>query len=105
MFQKQYGFGKSQSLDIIQNRSLRVLLAGETSEMDAGWAVVLAAVVSAVGGILVTLLQKFRKENSRDHEVVTGILRMVYRAQQRTEDKIDKVDERLSSHIESHHSN
>lgn len=73
--------------------------------MDAGWAVVLAAVVSAVGGILVTLLQKFRKENSRDHEVVTGILRMVYRAQQRTEDKIDKVDERLSSHIESHHSN
>ena len=73
--------------------------------MDAGWAVVLAAVVSAVGGILVTLLQKFRKENSRDHEVVTGILRLVYRAQQRTEDKIDKVDERLSSHIESHHSN
>ena len=73
--------------------------------MDAGWAVVLAAVVSAVGGILVTLLQKFRKENSRDHEVVTGILRMVYRAQQRTEDKIDKVDERLSSHIESHHQN
>ena len=73
--------------------------------MDAGWAVVLAAVVSAVGGILVTLLQKFRKENSRDHEVVTGILRMVYRAQQRTESKLDKVDERLSDHIESHHSN
>ena len=73
--------------------------------MDAGWAVVLAAVVSAVGGILVTLLQKFRKENSRDHEVVTGILRMVYRAQQRTEDKIDKVDERLQDHIESHHQN
>lgn len=73
--------------------------------MDAGWAMVVAAAVSAVGGILVTLIQKFRKENQKDHEVVTGILRMVYRAQQRAEIKLDKVDERLTDHIESHHSN
>lgn len=73
--------------------------------MDAGWAVVLAAVVSAVGGILVALIQKFRKENQKDHDVVVGMLRVVYKALQRNEMKLDKVDERLNDHIESHHSN
>ena len=73
--------------------------------MDAGWAIVLAAVVSAVGGILVALIQKFRKENQKDHEVVTGMLRIVYKSLQRNEMKLDKVDERLTDHIESHHSN
>jgi hypothetical protein len=73
--------------------------------MDAGWAIVLAAVVSAVGGILVALIQKFRKENQKDHDVVMGMLRVVYKALQRNEMKLDKVDERLNNHIESHHSN
>jgi ribosomal protein S15P/S13E len=70
--------------------------------MDAGWAVFLASVVTASGGVVVTMLTKFRKENSKDHEVVTGILRMVYRSQQRTENKVDKVAERLADHIEEH---
>lgn len=73
--------------------------------MDAGWAIVLAAVVSAVGGILVALIQKFRKENQKDHDVVMGMLRIVYKSLQRNEMKLDKVDERLTDHIESHHSN
>jgi hypothetical protein len=73
--------------------------------MDAGWAVVLAAIVSAVGGILVALIQKFRKENQKDHDVVMGMLRVVYKALQRNEMKLDKVDGRLTDHIESHHSN
>lgn len=73
--------------------------------MDAGWAIVVAAVVSAVGAIIVAFIQKFRKENARDHEVVTGLLKMLYRATQRNEQKLDKVDERLSKHIESHHQN
>ena len=73
--------------------------------MDAGWAIVLAAVVSAVGGILVALIQKFRKENQKDHDVVMGMLRIVYKSLQRNEMKLDKVDERLTSHIESHHQN
>ena len=71
--------------------------------MDGGWAIVVAAVVSTVGGIIVTLLQRARKENARDHEVVQGILRMVHRSQQRTEDKVDKVAEKLADHIEEHH--
>lgn len=73
--------------------------------MDAGWAIVLAAVVSAVGGILVALIQKFRKENQKDHDVVMSMLRIVYKSLQRNEMKLDKVDERLTDHIESHHSN
>lgn len=73
--------------------------------MDAGWAIVLAAVVSAVGGILVALIQKFRKENQKDHDLVMGMLRIVYKSLQRNEMKLDRVDERLTDHIESHHSN
>ena len=38
--------------------------------MDAGWAMILAAIVAAVGAIIVAALDKFRKENSQDHEVV-----------------------------------
>ena len=71
--------------------------------MDGGWAMVIAAVVSTVGGVMVALIQKARKENHKDHEVVQGILRMVYRAQQRTEDKVDRVNERLADHIYQHH--
>ena len=73
--------------------------------MDAGWAIVLAAVVSAVGGILVALIQKFRKENQKDRDVVMSMLRIVYKSLQRNEMKLDKVDERLTDHIESHHQN
>ncbi len=73
--------------------------------MDAGWAMVVAAAVSTVGAVIVALLQRFRKENARDHEVVTGMLKILHRAVQRAENKLDKVDERLTDHIESHHQN
>jgi low affinity Fe/Cu permease len=73
--------------------------------MDAGWAMVVAAAVSTVGAVMVALLQRFRKENARDHEVVTGMLKIMHRAIQRTETKLDKVDDRLTDHIESHHQN
>jgi hypothetical protein len=71
--------------------------------MDGGWATVVAAAITTVGGVLVVLIQKARKENAKDHEVVQGILRMVYRSQQRTEDKVDKVADRLHEHIAEHH--
>jgi len=71
--------------------------------VDAGWAMVVAAAVSTVGAVIVALLQRFRKENARDHEVVTGMLKLVHRAVQRNEQKLDRVDERLTEHIESHH--
>jgi hypothetical protein len=70
--------------------------------MDGGWAIVVAAVVTAVGAVIVALLDKFRKENTKDHEVVMGMLRIMHKSQQRTEDKVDKVDGRLSEHLEFH---
>ena len=70
--------------------------------MDGGWALVLAAIVTAVGGIIVAALQKFRKENHDDHAYVRGLLTMLYKSQNRIETKVDRVDERLTSHLEFH---
>jgi len=70
--------------------------------VDAGWAVFLAAVVSSVGGLLTVLLQQFRKENAKDHDVVMGMLKMVYKKQGTVEYKIDKVSDKLSEHLENH---
>jgi hypothetical protein len=70
--------------------------------MDGGWALVLAAVVTAVGGIIVAVLQQFKKENSQDHAYVRGMLTMLYSSQRRIEGKVEKVDERLSDHLEFH---
>ena len=70
--------------------------------MDAGWAVFLAAVVSSVGGLLTVLLKQFRKENAKDHDVVMGMLKMVYKKQGSVEYKIDKVSDQLGEHVKNH---
>lgn len=70
--------------------------------MDAGWAAVIAAVVAAVGAIIVATLDKFRKENQTDHQVVVGLLHVLRKSQLRVEDKVERLDERLDSHIEFH---
>ena len=70
--------------------------------MDGGWALVLAAVVTAVGGVIVGVLQQFKRENHDDHAYVRGVLTMLYKSQNRIETKVDKVDERLTRHLDSH---
>ena len=70
--------------------------------MDGGWALILAAVVTAFGGVIVAVLQKFKKENHDDHAYVRGVLTMLYKSQNRIETKVDRVDERLSNHLEFH---
>jgi hypothetical protein len=70
--------------------------------VDAGWAVFLSAVVAGSFSVLVAIIQKFKKENASDHEVVMGMLKMVYKKQGSVETKIDKVSERLTDHIENH---
>ena len=71
--------------------------------MDGGWAVFLSAVVAGAFSVLVTVIQKFKKDNASDHEVVMGMLKMVYKKQGNVEDKIDRVDSKLDRHIETHH--
>ena len=70
--------------------------------MDGDWALILAAVVTAVGGIIVAAIQKFRSENHTDHQVVLGMLKILHKGQQRVEDKVERLDERLDNHIEFH---
>ena len=70
--------------------------------MDANWALILAAVVTAVGGIIVAVLQQFKKDNHTDHQVVLGMLKILHKGQQRVEGKVERLDERLNNHLEFH---
>jgi len=70
--------------------------------MDGGWALVLSAVVTTVGGVLVALIAQFRKENKEDHAVVAGMLSHIYRSVGRVETKVDKVENKLNDHIKEH---
>lgn len=63
--------------------------------MDAGIAAVLGAVIATVGGIIVAIIDKFRKENRRDHGAVMDALDRVSNTVERVEGKVD-------SHIEWH---
>lgn len=70
--------------------------------MDLGWAAVLSAAVTGAFGFLAVLVQRFRKENAQDHDLVMGMLKMVYKKQGNVEDKIDRVDSKLDAHIRDH---
>ena len=70
--------------------------------MDGGWALVLSAVVTAVGGIVVTVISQFRKENREDHAVVSGMLQHIYKRVKGVETKVDKVEGKLNDHIKEH---
>lgn len=73
--------------------------------MDGGWALILSAVVTAVGGVLVALIAQFRKENKNDHAIVAGMLSHIYRSVGRVETKVDKVEKKLDNHINEHSNN
>ena len=70
--------------------------------MDGGWALILSAVVTAVGGVIVTVIAQFRKENRTDHNDVMSVLRIMHKGIGRVENKVDKVDGRLTNHLISH---
>lgn len=59
------------------------------------WGIVLAALVTAIGGIMTTLMVILRKENKEDHG-------LVMEAVDRMSGKLDGVSNKLGSHIEWH---
>ena len=59
------------------------------------WGIVVAALVTAVGGIFTTLMVILRKENSEDHA-------LVMRSVDRMSGKLDGVSNKLTSHIQWH---
>lgn len=60
----------------------------------ANWLQVVLAVL-APSGVLVTLLEKMRRANNRDHSENSELLKTVDR-------KVDGVAERMNDHIEWH---
>jgi uncharacterized membrane-anchored protein YhcB (DUF1043 family) len=68
-------------------------LEGWEGVMD--WGVVVAALVTAVGGIVTTLLMRFRKENRDDHATVMATI-------DRIGGKLDQLDSKLGDHIDWH---
>lgn len=66
--------------------------------MNDAWAIIIAAAIPVLGtgvGFLIRELHSFRSENRNDHAVVMKELGKV-------KEGIDKVSERLSSHIDWH---
>ena len=70
--------------------------------MDNGLAMVVVALVTTVGGIVVAVIHSFRKENRKDHaEVSSGLLSLSLIAL-RTEQKVDTVKDELHEHLGWH---
>ncbi len=70
---------------------------------------VFVALIAAVGGILAALVQKGRKENKDDHNVVANLLIGVkddiihlHEKIDHVDDQVDKVDDKIDMHIKWH---
>jgi len=60
------------------------------------------AIIGLVGAIIVALIQKSRKENKEDHNVVAELLHDVSRDVSKVEVKLDHVEYKLDTHIKEH---
>jgi hypothetical protein len=58
------------------------------------WVTVLLAVL-APSGVLVTLIERTRKENNRDHSRNSELLQQI-------DHKVDRVSDRMDDHMEWH---
>lgn len=70
--------------------------------MDNGVVMVVVALISAVGGVVVALIQVMRKENRNDHAEVAQTLVELTGIAIRTESKVDTVKEELHDHLDWH---
>ena len=59
------------------------------------WGIVVASLVTAVGGVLTTLMVVMRKENMQDHAKVVDVLEML-------SGNVDKIGTKLDGHIDWH---
>lgn len=66
--------------------------------MDFGVASIVVAAITTIGGILVAIIQRLRKENKQDHYTVRDILKDM-------REDIQNVDSKLDGHIEWHMDN
>ena len=59
------------------------------------WGIVVAALITAVGGVMTTLMLVMRKENTQDHAKVVDALDVL-------SGNVDKIGTKLDSHIDWH---
>lgn len=64
---------------------------------------IVVATIAAVGGVLAALVQKGRKENRDDHNVVAGLVSGVKDELLNLHHKIDKVDDQMQDHMMWHY--
>lgn len=57
--------------------------------------IVYASLVTAVSGILISMIQRFRKENREDHDVVASLLKMLHT-------DVNLIDTKFDRHIDDH---
>lgn len=57
--------------------------------------VVYAAIVTSIGGILLAVMQKSRKENKHDHGAVTEMIKLLH-------SDVTVIDQKLDHHIDDH---
>jgi hypothetical protein len=59
------------------------------------WGIVAAALITAVGGVITTLLVRVRKENTQDHARVVDAIEML-------SGNVQSIGTKLDSHIDWH---
>jgi len=59
------------------------------------WGIVAAALITAVGGVITSLLMRVRKENTQDHARVVGALEVL-------SGNVKSVGAKLDAHIDWH---
>jgi len=70
--------------------------------MDNGLVMIIVALIGAVGGVMVALIQVMRRENRNDHAEVAQTLVELTGIAIRTEGKVDTVKEELHDHLDWH---
>jgi uncharacterized membrane protein YdfJ with MMPL/SSD domain len=63
--------------------------------VDSAIASVVVAFIASIGGILIAVIQKSRKENKNDHNMVKECIDLL-------RDDIKNVDRKLDNHMEWH---
>jgi len=59
------------------------------------WGIVVAALITAIGGVLTTLMLVMRKENTQDHAKVVGALEVL-------SGNVQSIGTKLDAHIDWH---
>jgi uncharacterized membrane protein len=70
---------------------------------------IIVSIIAAISGVIVALVQKGRKENKDDHNVVADLLINVkddiihlHKKIDHLDDQVDKVDDKIDVHLKSH---